>query len=299
MCCITIVLVTFVLIIWLLRRHKPIEYFTSEPIIWSYWENNQTRRQTPEYIKLCFETFHKYNKNFEIKILDQTTIAFYLPNLNLDHLSITHKSDYIRIALLYHYGGIWIDADTIVVRNLTPIIDKLDEYDFIGFGCSYATCKTSGFPRPSNGVMASRRYGKFVANVLNRLDTLIANSRERNFGYFDLGKNVLWHALDEIIPHGYKYYHYPASFDGSRDINGNWINADNHVSTSPTIFLNENDLFFIFLENNKFMGKYEWFSNLNRDQILFGPWWISTLFRKYLGIDPYIRTPRYETITRL
>jgi hypothetical protein len=89
--------------------------------------------------------------------------------------------------------------------------------------------------------------------------------------------------LDDLLPSGYKYYHYDSSYDGSRDKYGFWINADDHMSVFNTTFLNEDNLFFIFLENNKFMSKYTWFLDLTEDQILDGPWWISKLFRKYLN----------------
>ena len=33
-----------------------------------------------------------------------------------------------RIKLLYEYGGVWLDTDTIVMRNLAPIMKKLENW---------------------------------------------------------------------------------------------------------------------------------------------------------------------------
>ncbi len=41
-----------------------------------------------------------------------------------------HKSDYVRAFLLHHFGGLWLDSDTVVLRDLEPIIDQIQEYDF-------------------------------------------------------------------------------------------------------------------------------------------------------------------------
>jgi hypothetical protein len=124
--------------------------------LWSYWQT-KPNSQMPEYIKLCFDTMKKHcSSNYEIIILDEKSVYQYLPNLrkDLEELSLAHKTDYIRVALLYNYGGLWLDADTIVMNNLQEIIIKLNEgWDYIGFGCSYEVCLDSGFPKPSNGAM--------------------------------------------------------------------------------------------------------------------------------------------------
>lgn len=287
-----IILVIIIILGILLLMHERREYFATEskPIIWSYWEN-KPGVQRPEYINLCFDTFYKHNAGFDIRILNEKTVYDYLPNLRKDinQLSLAHKCDYVRILLLHNYGGIWLDADTIVMRNLMPIINKLNEgYDYIGFGCSYQTCndKVTGFPKPSNGVMAARKGSILLKNVLDKSNKFIDDKKNKKFGYFDMGKHLIWDSIKELQKEsGYKYYHYGPSVDGTRDKNGYWVNVDNHISKQSTELLNENNLFFVFLENNKFMGKnpkYNWFSKLSKQEVLNGPWWISQLFRKSL-----------------
>lgn len=288
-------IIIIIVIYFIYTNTKRIEYepfkpinLTAPKIIWSYWENKPGSTR-PEYIDLCLETFYKHNPDFKINILNEKTLYDYLPNIRQDinKLSLAHKSDYIRIVLLEKYGGIWLDADTIVMRNLTPIIDKLnnEEHDYIGFGCSYNICnqKISGYPKPSNQAQAAKPHNILMKRVLKNLNTFMDQNKNKQFGYFDMGKKLIWNSIDELKKEiNYDYYHYNSAYDGSRDNLGRWINADNHISKIPTEFLDKDKLFFVFLENNKFMGKYKWFSELNKQQIINGPWWISQLFRESL-----------------
>src|ERR1051325_9967792 len=74
---------------------------TNKPIIWGYWENKPGVKR-PEYINLCFDTFYKHNKGFDIRILNEKSVYDYLPDMRRDinTLSLAHKCDYIRILLL-------------------------------------------------------------------------------------------------------------------------------------------------------------------------------------------------------
>lgn len=38
------------------------------------------------------------------------------------------KSDLLRLLLLYKYGGVWIDTDTILLRDLRPIVEYFGEF---------------------------------------------------------------------------------------------------------------------------------------------------------------------------
>jgi len=116
---------------------------------------------------------------------------------------------------------------------------------------------------------------------LNKLDSML-NADNKKHKYFDLGKNVIWKCMDELKP--YDYYHFPSEYDGSRDIKGNWVHSPNHLSDSPTQLIDENKAFFIFLANYELMNEKEnkWFLDLDREQILNGKWWISSLYSKAL-----------------
>jgi len=252
--------------------------------VWTYWENKGTRTEPFAHIQLCFETMKKHYDKYNFIILNPETIKQYLPNVrsDLNNLLIAQKVDYYRVALLEKYGGIWVDADTIALRDLDEVFNKLDEgYDFVGFGCTGKTC-FNGYPDPSNGVMASRKNGRLMGCCLKKLNKML-DADNKNYKYFDLGKNVIWECKDELT--NYDYYHFPSEYDGSRDEKGKWVHSPNHLSETPTKLLDENKAFFIFLANYELMNdkNNKWFLDLNRGQILDGKMWISSLYRTALN----------------
>ena len=275
-----------------MQQNKRINHI--KPILWSYWEI-KNRDNIPSYINLCFETFFKHcSQTYEIIILNDKTVYDYLPDLRTDinQLNLAAKSDYIRIALLYKYGGLWLDADTIVMCDLQQIIDKLNEnHDFIGFGCTGKKCLDSGYPYPSNGAMASQENGILVGKVLNELDRILDQYfkteiyQDKKFGYFELGKNLIWKELDKLRQKNYDYYHFPASSDGSRDNRGEWI-APDLIFNRDIKLMDEKELLFVFLANSYYCGddpKYNWFCEMSKDKILNDSLYISKLFNKSLN----------------
>jgi glycosyl transferase-like sugar-binding protein len=46
---------------------------------------------------------------------------------------VTHRSDFIRAYLLRHYGGLYLDADCAVLRNLEPIMELAERFGFAGY----------------------------------------------------------------------------------------------------------------------------------------------------------------------
>ena len=275
---------TFDNIIEFKEKYEPIK---CPRIVWMYWENIN-RNTYPSYIALCLYLTKKHLKNYNVVILDSTTIKLFLNNIRSDfeNLETAQKVDYYRVALLHKYGGIWLDADIIIMKNLDEIFEKIDEgYDFVGFGCTGNKCDY-GYNRPSNWVMASRPNGILMKKYLEKLDEKL-NIRDKNIQqnhktYHDYGKLPLWNSIDDLVPLGYKYYHFNSEVDGARDINKNWIHIHNFFKESPTKFLNEDKLIFVVLYNSEIKNnpKYNWIFDCKIDRLLEGNEWICQLFKK-------------------
>ena len=89
--------------------------------VYTFWE---PRENIPFYLRLCMETWKKFLPNATIVVLDYKNIGEFLDvrelGLNLfsdKRFSLMHVADAIRIALLAKYGGVWLDADTIVLNS--------------------------------------------------------------------------------------------------------------------------------------------------------------------------------------
>jgi hypothetical protein len=257
----------------------------TKKIVWTYWDIIEPATEIPSYIMLCFDTFKKHlttDNNYELHILNKDNIKLYLPDLpNLDFLKIAQKTDYIRICLLYKYGGLWLDADTIILKDLSIIFDKLNDYDFVGFGCTGYKC-INGYPKPSNWALASRKHSILMKHCMDKLNFIINNYDLNTLDYHTMGKHVIWNSINELQTSiNYKYYHFSAEYDGTRDKELKWIHTDNHIALHNTEFINEPLLLFVFLENSK-LSKIKEISNINKNDLLYGKYFLSHLFKKSL-----------------
>lgn len=251
-----------------------------KPYIWQYWEG-----PLPAYIKLCFETVDKNcSNNFNIVRLNENTVNDYIPELKDYDFSklkkIAHKVDLYRIMLLLKYGGIYIDADTIIRKDLYQIIEKLKTYDFVGFGCTSAVC-SSYIGQPSNWVIASRPHTMFMSNVL-RKQLEILREKNYNIDYHDIGKSTLWEELIKLQNDEYRYYHFnPLIYDGSRDAYGHWITTDMVFSNVQINYLDESSLLMNAFYNSSIPV---YVKNMTRDELLNQDWNFTKFIKKALNI---------------
>jgi len=170
----------------------------SKPMkIWMYWEN-LPGSQMPVYLKMCYEVAIKNCLECEVILVTPETLSKYLPNipfdlnkirLKADKVSpIALKADYIRIALLEKYGGVWVDIDCIIFTDLGPLVrDILVEYDF------YSMRKTETNNVVSNGFMASRQQGTVVSQYLKTMTELIQDkiASGNGFEWSEIGAGML------------------------------------------------------------------------------------------------------------
>lgn len=87
--------------------------------IFTFWE---PQNSIPPYVALCMETWKKFLPEYEIVILNYTNLSQYLDKKTIKAVltkrtSLAKQADCIRVAVLYQYGGIWLDADTIITNS--------------------------------------------------------------------------------------------------------------------------------------------------------------------------------------
>ena len=88
--------------------------------VYTFWE---PREKMPYYIKLCMETWKKNLPNAEIVLLDYKNLGEYIdvkefnPILFSGRFKLALIADALRVALLAKHGGIWLDADTIILSS--------------------------------------------------------------------------------------------------------------------------------------------------------------------------------------
>ena len=95
--------------------------------VWFYWEGKR-----PAWIEACHQTI----------IANAPTARFLTPetfdelwqtdrDIDISRLYVAHRADFIRAYLLAHFGGFWLDADCVLMKDFNPLLESLGEFDFI------------------------------------------------------------------------------------------------------------------------------------------------------------------------
>lgn len=171
---------------WLQRfyqvRHRPLEVclpqrfnvytFGSAPtvessiprIIWAFWDG----ATPPLLIAQCFANWRAMNPGFSIRILSDATVRDYLPDLppSLAALPVAKRSDWIRLELLKLYGGIWLDASSILTESLDWVLvqQRSTKCEFVGYYLERYTIQAD-YPVVESWFMAAVPQSRFVVDL--------------------------------------------------------------------------------------------------------------------------------------
>jgi hypothetical protein len=104
--------------------------------IWIMWWQGITD-ETPQLIKACIQSVKRHSSGRKVVLINQSNLKNYIQlpaslqtRLDEGNMTITALSDYVRFALLYNYGGIWLDATLYVTKDfpdeicVTPIYTR-------------------------------------------------------------------------------------------------------------------------------------------------------------------------------
>jgi hypothetical protein len=199
--------------------------------LFSYWEGLK-----PVYIQMCQEIL--------LKKCPDVVIASEYDKHN--DWPIHLKVDVLKANLIYEQGGFWIDADMIVMKDLTPIFDMLKDYEFVGI---------PGFFGARKGAPIMKRW----------IDGINKRISEGNLTFSDLIQPIL-HDLEfkEFEPL-------------TREMICPIYNTEIEKFFQPRT--KEYDPYVVTLNNSAFP---DWFQKMSREEILSKDWLISDFFRKAL-----------------
>ncbi|CAK0831022.1 unnamed protein product [Prorocentrum cordatum] len=105
-------------------------------------------RGPPLFSVLNVESWRRHSRQVcgEPILISDANVKAYIPDLPDEYFLVDHpaaKSDLIRYALLYHHGGMYMDADFLVVQDLDAVIATLG-YDLVSYASSsseYSMCE--------------------------------------------------------------------------------------------------------------------------------------------------------------
>ena len=148
--------------------------------------------KTPDYIKLCLKTWHKYAPaDYCIVTLDNQNLKDYIPpellNKNItDNISANYSDlicEYIAAAVLYSNGGIFLSPGIIMTDKFSPPDILLSKFEMILYGSSKAN--------PCPGFMMARKNASILEELLRRLIFFTYLPEPQNYKPLMLLKDML------------------------------------------------------------------------------------------------------------
>lgn len=88
----------------------------------TYWEGPM-----PPIISLCLETFKRHNPDAVVLDSAEWERIWTHDRMDISHLTVVQKSDFIRNYMLRHYGGLWVDADCITMKSYAPLMKQMSD----------------------------------------------------------------------------------------------------------------------------------------------------------------------------
>ena len=168
-------------------------------IIYTFWEPHE---KIPSYLLLCIKTWKKFLPDYEIKILDYKSVKNYLGEILFSEvvckkMSLPIQVDAIRVALLKKFGGIWMDADTIILNG--KFLNEFKDFELIMFGDQKTKTQNIGFIFSANYSYVINEWFKQIINNI-RLYKEIMVKIERNNTFKNYWKSVTsWNFLGNGI----------------------------------------------------------------------------------------------------
>lgn len=179
-------------------------------IIYVYWNE----KELPELIQKTLQTIINSNKDWEVKLFNYDDVlkidnlpSFIKTKSNLVRVqndNIRYVSDWLRLHLLYNYGGVYIDISCICFKNFSHIIDVNDD-KLYGYNYPSAILKCM-----ENWFLAAPPKHKFVKKWLD--ETVIARndnykyaeenykfSPELNYALPYLNQHLAWKKIDSKL----------------------------------------------------------------------------------------------------
>jgi len=162
-------------------------------------------REIPPYIGLCIKLMEgTFGKDFTL--WEKESFIREFPEVRGDIWDFkkssgpefhTHalRSDYVRAHILRKHGGVWIDADTVVVQDFTKEINfLLEKRDYVG--------RRNEVGWMAMNFMASKPDGEVITKFIELQNKVLDGAREINAGS-KFGSRLLTGVMNDFLVKDY------------------------------------------------------------------------------------------------
>jgi hypothetical protein len=158
---------TLILVLaWIFRKKD--NYNLVPRKIWTYWDNsdNSGVNKLPKAVKLCMESWKKFNPDYEIVLLTKKNFQGYvtIPDAIKSHPHFNDSpgrfSDLLKLYALEEHGGIWMDASILVKKPFDEwLFPKYAEFSGFYKG---SISPDKNYPVVESWFLAANKNSKFI-----------------------------------------------------------------------------------------------------------------------------------------
>ena len=151
--------------------------YNKKKILFTFWE---PKGKIPGYLQLCMKTWKIFLPDYEIKIMDYQQVKEYLgetlfSNIICKSMPLSMQADAMRVALLSKYGGIWMDADTIVLNG--DFIKEFENFELAMIGEGKDNFQYMGFIFASNNSSILNSWLKIIIDRVKYYKNILVDKR--------------------------------------------------------------------------------------------------------------------------
>ena len=149
--------------------------------VFLYWTGNEYK-----LIKILRNLINLHSTNgkgYKVNLITHENINEYVDDLPhyFYNLCPAHQADYVRVHVIYKYGGIWLDSDVIVLNSLDYLFDLISNKNGFFIKENNILC---------NGVFGSKANTPLMENWKKQM-TMILNNKKNTVGWNDIGNKLL------------------------------------------------------------------------------------------------------------
>ena len=144
---------------------------------WGFWA--QGAEDLHPVIGLCLDSWRKNGGFDQIDILDAASVFDFLSRESLPgnfaKLPVQIQSDLVRLGVLDKYGGVWMDASTLVTSEVMPWVDSRAGHS--GLFMFQNPGRGKGGRRFETGFIAARQGHPFISDWLQQMVRFFKRTR--------------------------------------------------------------------------------------------------------------------------
>ncbi|WIT10744.1 capsular polysaccharide synthesis protein [Paucibacter sediminis] len=140
-------------------------------VLWTYWHP----APAPAFIQQCLANWRHHAPDHELRLLDRQSLLQWIPASALrpdfDSLPPYRQADWLRVQLLARHGGIWLDASTLLTRDLAWLHEAraAAQAEYAGFYIQRYSSRAE-LPIVENWCMAAVPRSAFVRDLAAAFD---------------------------------------------------------------------------------------------------------------------------------